>query len=284
VLDRRLVFVSGKGGVGKSAVTAALALRAAATGRRVLTIGLVDGLGLATHLGVEELGYEPAEVQPGVAALAVDRARALDEYLRLQLRVPRAAPTRQFTRALNVLVDTAPGVREIISMGKPVFDMWRGDHDLIAVDAPPLGQLMSYLRAPATIADLVPSGPIRHQAEALRDALADTTACGLLLVTTAEELPVVETTEALEAVAAARVIELVGVVANRVLDPLPLQGDLAEVPPGPHRAAALLHQRIAAEHRLWLDRLPEHTVLPFLFGLLTPGEVAARLSELWVEP
>ena len=152
MLDRKLIVVSGKGGVGKSAVTAALALRASRLGKTVLALGLIDALGLASHFGAEDRGYDWHEVHPGVYTATIDRARVLDEYLKLQLRLPRAAPTRQFSRALNVLIDTAPGVREIISMGKPVFETWRGTYDLVLVDAPPVGQVMSYLRAPATIA------------------------------------------------------------------------------------------------------------------------------------
>ncbi len=281
MLDRKLLIVSGKGGVGKSAVTAALALRASRLGKTVLAIGLVDALGLTAHLSSEDHGYDAYEVHPGLFTATVDRTRALDEYLKLQLRVPQAAPTRQFSRALNVLIDTAPGIREIISMGKPVFETWRGNYDLVLVDAPPLGQVMSYLRAPSTIATLVPSGPVREQAEAIRDTLADTATSGLLLVTTAEELPVVETGETLAALAAEPVIDLVGLVVNRVLDPLVIGTEVAALDGGPHREAAMLHTSLVAEQSEWMEHLPAHTNLPFLFGLLTPGEVSARLADAW---
>ncbi len=269
--------------MGKSAVTASLALRASRGGKKVLAIGMVDGFGLAAHLGAEEFKHEPHEVLPGVFTFAVDRSRSLDEYLKIQLRVPRSVPTRQFSKAANVLVDTAPGIREIISMGKPIFEVWKATYDIVIVDAPPLGQLLSYLRAPATIADLVPAGAIRQQAEEMRRALADPATAGLLLVTTLEELPVLETVEALSALEAERLIDGVGIVANRVLAPLGLAADPADVPDGPHRDAALLHEHLLDEQRLWASRLGDHDTLPFLFGLLTPGEVAARLADAWVE-
>ena len=120
--NRRLIFVSGKGGVGKSAVTAALALRAARRGERVLAIGMVESLGLAAHFGVDALEYEPHQVHTGVDAVAINRTKALDEYLRLQLRLPRAAPIGQASKVFQVFVDVAPGVREIISLGKPIFE------------------------------------------------------------------------------------------------------------------------------------------------------------------
>lgn len=281
MLDRKLLVVSGKGGVGKSAVTAALALRASRLGKTVLAIGLVDALGLAAHLSSEDHGYDAYEVHPGLFTATVDRTRALDEYLKLQLRVPQATPTRQFSRALNVLIDTAPGIREIISLGKPVFETWRGNYDLVLVDAPPLGQVMSYLRAPATIATLVPSGTVREQAESIRDTLADPETTGLLLVTTAEELPVVETRQTLTALAAEPVIDLVGLVVNRLLAPLSVRTSISGLTGGPHRDAAMLHSSLVREQGEWIERLPEHTELPFLFGLLTPGEVSARLADAW---
>ncbi|MGB5734307.1 MAG: ArsA-related P-loop ATPase, partial [Thiohalocapsa sp.] len=111
--DRRLIFVSGKGGVGKSAVTAALALRAARRGERVLAIGMVESLGLAAHFGVDTLEYEPHQVHTGIDAVGISRTKALDEYLRLQLRLPRAAPNSQASKVFQVFVDVAPGVREI---------------------------------------------------------------------------------------------------------------------------------------------------------------------------
>jgi anion-transporting ArsA/GET3 family ATPase len=285
VFDRKLLLISGKGGVGSSAVTASLALAAARAGRTVLAMGMLDTLGLAAHLGAEDLDYQAREVAPRVYTLAVDRSRALDEYLRIQLRLPRPTPTRQLARALNVLVDTAPGVREIISIGKPVYEVWNGGYDLVLVDAPPLGQLFSYLRAPATIADLVPAGPIREQAGKMRVTLGDPATAGLVLVTTPEELPVAETREALDRLGREPVIDLVTVVANRTLPELAVPaGVVAGLPAGPHRRAAELHQALWASQRRWLTALPSGPRLPYLFGSDTPERVAQRLAAVWETP
>ena len=220
MLDRKLIFVSGKGGVGKSAATASLALLAARRGLRVLTIGMVEPLGLAGHFGVARLDYQARRVRPGIHSLAVYRDEALDEYLRLQLHVPRAAPTKVLTRALDVLAETAPGIREIVTLGKPVYELWQARYDLILVDAPPLGQLFSYLLAPRTIADLVPAGPIQGQANRMRDSIGDPETTSLLLVTTAEELPVLETEETLRYLEVEPVITLAALATNRLLEPL----------------------------------------------------------------
>ncbi len=285
MFDRKLLLISGKGGVGSSAVTASLALAAARAGRTVLAMGMLDALGLAAHLGAEDLDYEAREVAPRVYTLAVDRSRALDEYLRVQLRLPRPTPTRQLARALNVLVDTAPGVREIISIGKPVYEVWRGSYDLVLVDAPPLGQLFSYLRAPATIADLVPAGPIREQAGRMQVTLGDPATAGLVLVTTPEELPVAETREALDRLGREPVIDLVTVVTNRTLPELAVPAEaVARLPAGPHRRAAELHQALWASQRHWLSALPSGPRLPYLFGSDGPEQVALRLAAVWETP
>ena len=192
------MIVSGKGGVGKSAIAVALASRAQRAGKRVLVAALTDEIGTAIHLGAEKLGYVPTRFAAGIDAMAVNRSEALEEYIRVQIPVPPGAPVRTLSRAMQVLVDTAPGVREIISMGKPIFDVWQGRYDMVIVDAPPLGQLMSYLRAPAVVADLVPTGVIRSQAARMSALLRDAESTGLVLVTTPEDLPAVETAEALD--------------------------------------------------------------------------------------
>lgn len=278
-----MLIVSGKGGVGKSAVTASLAVSAARSGMRTLTIAMVDGLGLAAHLRAEKLRYRPTAVQPGLFAVAVDRPSALDEYLRLQLRVPRMAPTKQLMRALNVLVDTVPGVRETITMGKPLYELWAKDYDIVIVDAPPTGQLFSYLRAPTAISDMVPTGAIQNQAAAMARSLADPAQTGLVVVATPDELPVSETTEFLGRLAAEPVVDLAGVVVNRVLPELAISADRVErLPANAYRDAATLHLSLNERQQSWLQRLPADAArLPYLFGVLTPGEVAARLADEW---
>lgn len=281
MLDRRLLFVSGKGGVGKSAVSAALAILAARRGKRVLALSMTDRSGLAAHLGVDELPYAPVRISPGLHAALVDRSHALDEYLGLQLRMPRSLPTRQLSNALSVLADTAPGIREIVTMGKPIFEVWREEWDLVIADAPPLGQLQSYLAAPQTITGLVPTGAVREQAARLETTLSDPATSSLLLVTTPEELAVQETRQAIAQIDSERQILIAGVIANRVLEPLGVERDvIAATPAGPLRAAGLLQAGLVESQSVWLDSIPHDPRLPFLFGFHTPGEVAARLAEI----
>ncbi|HSG80226.1 MAG TPA: ArsA-related P-loop ATPase [Acidimicrobiia bacterium] len=279
MLERDLLIVTGKGGVGRSALAAALGLRAARHGASVLLIGMTDALGLALHLRAETLDYEPRELRPGLHAIAIEPVPALDEYLRIQLRLPRMGP---MTRAFHVLAETVPGIRETVIMGKILYEVRRTNWDIVIADGPPIGQVASYLRAPSTIQGLVPSGRVAEQSGWMRETLEDPGRSGLVMATLGEELPVSETLEALDTIAHEGLIDVADLVVNRVLPPPDLSdGDLVRVPEGPHRQAAVLHEGLYRQQRSWIDRLPAATELPYLFGLLTPGEVSARLADIW---
>jgi anion-transporting ArsA/GET3 family ATPase len=273
VLERRLLVVTGKGGVGRSALTAALAIRAARAGRRVLAVSMAAPSGLAAHLGAEDLGYDPREVRPGLHASHVDPAAALDEYLRLRLRVPRLGP---LTSAFRLLADTVPGVRDTVVIGKVVFEAVRGDWDLVVADGPATGHVHSYLVAPSTIEGLVPSGRVQEQAGWMRRSLADPEVAGVVLTGLAEEVPVAELVETLDLLAAEPVIDVARIIVNRVLEPL--DADLESEPAGPRRDAALHHRTITASQQRLRALLPAHDTLPHLFGTHTPVEVAQRLA------
>ena len=282
MLERRLIIVSGKGGVGKSAISVALALRAQRSGQRVLITAMTDQVGTAIHLGADRLGYQPATFHGGIQAMAIDRAEALDEYIKMQLRMPSAAPTRALSRAMQVLADTAPGIREVITMGKPIFDVWQGHHDVVIIDAPPLGQLMSYLRAPAVVADLVPTGAVRDQAHRMAALLVDPEQAALVLVTTPEELTTIETREALDELGADPLVGLGAVIANRVLPPFDMAADrLAALPERPASEAAVHHVGLLEMQESALASLPIDIRLPYLFGVHTPTEIAAQLADAW---
>ncbi len=272
-----LVVVSGKGGVGKSAVTAALALRAQREGRKVLVMAMAGGEGLAAHLSLTRLDYQPFEVRPGLFATAIDRSKALTEYLHVQLGVPAVAAFGPLARAFDVLASAAPAVREVVTMGKVLWEVRRGAWDSVIVDAPPTGQIGSYLRAAGTIAELVPAGRVRDQATWMEQIIADRDHTRLVVVTLAEELPMNETMETLAWMRQERLFP--EILVNRILPPLPLPAG-AKIPTGPAGEAALLHRALADEQEVWLKLTPTAVRLPYLFGLVTPAEVAAQLSEV----
>jgi anion-transporting ArsA/GET3 family ATPase len=275
MLDKRLVLVSGKGGVGKSAVSAGLALLAQRRGLRVLAMEMGAPGGLSAHFGTGPLAFEPIELRPGLHAMQMVRSDALLEYLAIQLGMRGLNRFGPLARAFDALATTAPGIREIITIGKAIWEVREDRWDIVIADAPPTGQIGSYLRAPVTISELVPSGRIRVQAEVMKEILHDPTLTQLIMVYLAEELPVTETEETLTWLAKEDLVSPPTVVANRVLDEL----TDPDTPPGPVGDAARLHRSLWAEQQEWLERLAPTQTLPYLHGLFTPGEVAARIAD-----
>src|SRR5690606_34105822 len=154
----RHVLDLGKGGVGKSAVAAAYALAARRRGERVLAIDMLDGGGLGAHLGEPDLTFEPRPIGEGLHASTIDRAEALLEYLRVQVGIPALATIGPAARAFDALASTAPAIREVVTIGKVLWEVKRGVWDLVVADAAPTGQIGSYLRAARTGAGDAPGG------------------------------------------------------------------------------------------------------------------------------
>lgn len=274
MLDQRLVIVSGKGGVGKSAVAAGLALAAQRHGLRVLAVEMETGGGLSAHFGTGPLGFAPREVRPGMYAMHMVRSEALLEYLSLQLRLPGMGRFGAVARAFDALATAAPAVREIVTIGKILWEVREDRWDMVVVDAPPTGQIASYLRAPTSITELVSTGRISSQAEWMTETLADPASTRLIVVTLAEELPTTETEEIVAWVESTGVVPRPTLIANRILESVRVK-----TPPGVAGEMVMLHKALVAEQREWLKRLPPDMTLPYMFGLFTPSEVAAHLSD-----
>lgn len=275
----RLILVSGKGGVGKSAMTASLALAHHRSGARVLAIDVAATGGLAAHLGVNSLGFKAQTIRTGLHGLAVDRSKALIEYLQVQVGMPGLATLGPAARFFDALASTAPGVREAVTLGKVLWEVKQRQYDVVIADCPPTGQVTGLLGAPDTIASLVPAGRIRHQAEWMSEILRSPGRSELILVTLAEELPTIETEETMSVLEKSNLIGSTMVVTNRVL--ARLQSDAKGV--GLVAEAAALHRSLYRSQQEWLERLPPRKRFPYLFGVFTESEIAARLSDLWSE-
>lgn len=203
------------------------------------------------------------------------RADALLEYLASQLNMRGITRFGTVARAFDALATTAPGIREIITIGKAVWEVDADRWDLVIADAPPAGQIGSYLRAPKTVKELVPSGRVREQADLMAETLKDPDLTGMVLVTLPEELPTTETSETLEWLNQEKVVPRPQLVANRVLPEL--AGE--DTPDGPIGEAAQLHRSLWAGQQEWLAKLQTDVQIPYLFGLFTPGEVAAHICD-----
>ncbi len=230
LLDRRLLFFTGKGGVGKSTMAAATALLASSIGKRVLIVE-VDAKGdIPAQFEHAPVGFEPKEIHPGVLAMAMDTEASLQEYLRLNLHVPVIGRIGPLARALDFVATAAPGVKEILTIGKIVWELresieGRADFDLVVVDAAATGHIVAQLGAADAIRDLVDVGPLRNQTQWLSELLADPALTAVNVVTTPEEMPVAETIELVDRIRTDVNVPLGAVLVNRVLPELFTRAD-----------------------------------------------------------
>src|SRR5579863_9440808 len=220
LLDRRLLFVTGKGGVGKTTVAAGLALYAAEHDRRTLLCE-VDAKGdVAAYFETGPTNFVAREVFPSLWAMSMDTEASLREYLKLNLRIPIVGRIGPLAKVFDFVATAAPGVREILTVGKFCYEVRERHYDLVVVDASATGHIISQLAAPQAINDLVKVGSIRNQTGWMLDILSDPRRTGLVAVTTPEEMPVNETVELAGRLAAETTVRLSAVVVNRVLPEL----------------------------------------------------------------
>ena len=220
LLERRLLFVTGKGGTGKTTVAAALAQLAAERGKRVLACE-VDAKGdLPALFEAGPTGFAGREVARGVVAMSMDTEASLREYLKVTLRIPAVGGLGRLAKALDFVAAAAPGVREILTVGKLCYEVRERNYDLVVVDAASTGHIVSQLAAPQAINDLVMVGPVRSQTDWMLEILSDPRRTGVIVVTTPEEMPVNETLELAARIRAETTVQLSAVVVNRVLPEL----------------------------------------------------------------
>jgi anion-transporting ArsA/GET3 family ATPase len=151
LLERKLLFVTGKGGVGKTTIAAALALLAAQHGKKTL-VGEVDAKGnLADFYEVGETSFEPREVVTNLWAMSMHTEESLKEYLRLQLKIPVLARIGPLARTFDFVAQAAPGVKEVLTVGKFLWEVREKHYDLIVVDAAATGHVVAQLAAPEHI-------------------------------------------------------------------------------------------------------------------------------------
>ncbi len=221
-----VIIVAGKGGVGKTAVTAAIAVAASSVGLRTLIVEVEGKGGMASMLGTEGLRYDEAELVAAAAGHAGVRARtvtpddALLDYL-AERGLQRISNRLVATGLLDIVSTAVPGIRDILVLGKIKQLERSGDADLIVLDAPAAGHAITFLRSASGLADAVKVGPINTQAADVLELLTDPRRCRVVLVTIPEETPVNELIETAYSLEDQVGVALGPVVVNGVVADLP---------------------------------------------------------------
>jgi anion-transporting ArsA/GET3 family ATPase len=248
--DVRLHVVTGKGGTGKTTVSAALALALASIGRRVLLCEVENRQGIAGLFDVAPLPYAERRIAIGsgggeLYALAIDPEAALLEYLDMFYRLGRAGKALDRFGVIDFATTIAPGLRDVLVTGK-VYEAARRRrrddsliYDAVVLDAPPTGRIGRFLNVNTDVAGLAKVGPVRKQANAIM-TLLKSDATRVHIVTSLEEMPVQETLDAISE------LERIGLHAGTVIVNLARSPMLSPAQIGDATAGALDTAEIAA--------------------------------------
>ncbi len=200
LLSKRLVIVTGKGGVGKSTVALALGAAAARAGKRTIVCEVAAQERLSRAFHHAKVGFHEAEMAPNLWAISIDPDESMREYVLLQLKVKAMRDLLFRSKIFSYLAAATPGLRELVTIGK-IWELTLDErkvkgarnYDLVIVDAPATGHGVGFLQTPRTFANVARVGPIASQAETLDKFVTDENKTGVAIVCLPEEMPVNET-------------------------------------------------------------------------------------------
>jgi anion-transporting ArsA/GET3 family ATPase len=303
LLEKRLLFVTGKGGVGKSTVAISLGLAAAARGKRAIVCEISAEEQASRLFHRAQVGFHEVALEENLWAISIDPDQSMREYVLLQLKVRAMRDLLFRSRIFTYLTAATPGLKELVTIGK-IWELAQLDrkiksgrkYDLVIVDAPATGHGIGFLQTPRTFAGIARMGPIHAQARALDRLITDQELTGVAIVSFPEEMPVNET-----AMLENELREQIGVAVDRIymnaLYPERFSREEAEkletatdeatgTVGGALRAATSEHRR-ARSQRAQLARLRRRVstpvkTLPFIFepelGVEEARQLAARLD------
>jgi anion-transporting ArsA/GET3 family ATPase len=293
ILDKRLIFVTGKGGVGKSTVSAALGVAASRAGKRAIVCEVAQQERMSRLFERQGAGYHETEIAPNLFAFSIDPQRALEEYLLLQIKVKPIYDLMFKNRVFTYFAAATPGLRELVTVGK-VWELAQLDrrvkrgakYDVVIVDAPATGHGLGILRTPKTFGDIARVGPIKRQADTIYGFITDPKLTSICAVVWPEEMPVNETLDLQRNLKAELGLKFDRIFMNGIYPHLfsddeaallrdRLEREAAHNGGGALRRAALRaaisEHRRASAHREQLERLEQGArqdvvELPFIFS------------------
>lgn len=288
--EQRVLFVVGKGGVGKSVVTASLALAAASRGERVCIAEMNGAESISTLLGCPPVGYPARSIAESIDAISICPEKATEEYLVRALRFRKLYDLVFRNRYIEPFMNGILGLSDLCSIGKVMDLEWQREdgsygpnskgpyrYDRVLVDCPATGHGLALLRAAQIMMDVTGAGPLYNNSAMIAELLEDRSKTAVLLVTLPEEMPVAETLESVASLRSDMNIALSGIVINAVPAALASKHDLEALwndliveatALGGHAAAAAKHgeerRRIRTQADAYISRLSSGSRLPVL--------------------
>ncbi|HEX6276514.1 MAG TPA: ArsA family ATPase [Polyangiaceae bacterium] len=301
---RRFLFVTGKGGVGKTTVCAALAMALAESGQRVLVAVMGVKEGVSSLLGRPPLGTDITELAPRLFGVALSPGPAIREYGQMKLRSRALAGAIFENRFVQSFFAGAPGLKEWAVLGKAWYHSTETlsdgspRFDTVLFDAPSTGHGLEMLRVPKVILDLAPPGILRADAERAWHMFQDPSQAGAVVVTLPEELPVNETEELVQALRGELELPIASLVVNGVRSEIfrpdarvALSNLVPQLPFGPAPGDAALaagvrraeRERSQAENRARLRALAlDEIELPWMLGGASTPAALATMKDHFV--
>jgi anion-transporting ArsA/GET3 family ATPase len=294
LLDRDLVVVTGKGGVGKTTVAAAIGLVAAQRGLRTIVAEVARRDDVSRALGGEGEAVAERELAPGLHHVSIDPERAMELYLIDQLPSRALADLLTSSRTFTYLAAATPGMRELLTVGK-VWELAQEDrrtpgakpYDLVVLDAPATGHGVAILSAPRTFAQTARVGRIARQGATIDAMVSDPERTAVVAVARAEEMPVNETLSLQDALRDELGLEVGLVVANAVLRQRFTAAEAKRLEAAPDHPEIRIARAVVARsagQRAQLRRLRRGArapvaTLPFLFEDDLPARLAHELAR-----
>ena len=293
ILRRRLWIVTGKGGVGKTTVAAALGLLAARQGLKVLMVETHGLTHLAELFEVEDVGYEPKAFKNGLSLARIDPEPAFQEYVLRQVKFQFLYNAVFSNKYVRHFIDAAPGLAELLTIGK----IWafvedearRGKkpaYDLVIVDAPSTGHSLSLLTVPQVVVDAVRVGPLKNNAQEILELIRDPMKTLAWLVTLPEEMPVNEAVEMEEKLGREAKVEDGPVLLNSLWPEILSKDSLQELKKLKINNPMLQrYQDRSEQSQFYRDKLEEILSkrqilpLPLVYQTKNPVRIAESLSE-----
>ena len=223
LFDRRFLLVTGKGGVGKTTVSAALGLHAARLGKRVLVAQCNAKDRMGDMLEVGTIDENTRTVLPNLDVVNMTPEAALAEYGMMVLKVKALQKAIFGNHLVSGFLHGVPGMDAWSMLGKAYFHATKTrndgspEYDLVIVDAPATGHGLDMLRVPRVIIDVSPPGLLRREAERAWELFQDPKRAGIVLVSLAEEMPTNETIELHAAITSELKLPMGALIVNSVL-------------------------------------------------------------------